>query len=167
MHAAESALEEVEGVFAVRCQPAGQRRVHDELAKLGRVRVFTAQNLLIVELPAAKRREQAMEKLTGWQREGTVEFFTPVLQDKESQLLRILTDEITVRFKAAVPQRRRERVQRLFGVTVARQNEFVPDQYVVKVPQTTGLKSLKIAQKLDKVAEVEFAAPNYISEYRR
>ena len=108
-----------------------------------------------------------MTQLRVWHRDGRVEFFTPVLVDDKTRLLRILTDEITVRFKPHVPVTRRADIQRKLGVDTLRQNEFVPDQHVVKVSEPLGLKTLAVARALDRSPDVEYATPNYISEYRR
>ena len=58
-------------------------------------------------------------------------------------------------------------LHREYGVTVARQNEFVPNQFILKAEQPSGLNALEIASKLDQADGVEFATPNFISEYRR
>jgi len=161
-----SAVEPVAGMFALRCRPGVAARVRRALAKAGGVHSLPAQNILIVELAGESSPERS-DKLQQWQREGLVDFFTPVLRDKQTQLLQILTDEITVRFKPTAPQRRRDRLRHLYGLMAPRQNEFVRDQYVFKIPDAVGLKPLEIAKKLNRAAEVEFAAPNFISEYRR
>ena len=108
-----------------------------------------------------------VKRLRGWREDGRVEFFTPVLRDAETGLLRILTDEITVRFKPHVPVTRRAEIQRKLGVRTLRRNEFVPDQRVVRVARPVGLKTLTVARALDRSPDVEYAAPNYISQYRR
>ena len=75
--------------------------------------------------------------------------------------------EVTVRFKRALPKKEREQVEEKFGFTIARQNEFVPNQFVVKVPISRGVDVLKVANDLDADDDVEFATPNFVSEHRR
>jgi len=157
----------VQGLFAVRYRPTAESAVAGALRQLGSVRHLEPHHLLLVELPDTEREAAAVRKLRAWHRDGQVDFFTPVLRDRQTRLLRILTDEITVRFKPNVPARRRASIQRKLGVNALRQNEFVPSQCVVKVSQPTGLNTLKVARALDQSPDVQFATPNYISEFRR
>ena len=165
--AARSKLKPVRGLFAVRCRPAAEPAVAGALRRLGSVRRLEPHDVILVELPDTRREAAAVKKLQAWHREGRVEFFTPVFCDEETRLLRILTDEITVRFKPDVPVTRRASIQRKLGVDTLRQNEFVPDQRVVKVSQPTGLKTLEVARALDRSPDVAYATPNYISELQR
>jgi hypothetical protein len=165
--AAPSKLKPVPRLFAVRCRPSAEPAVMNALRRLGSVRRLDPHSLWLVELPDARREAAAVKQLRAWHRDGRIEFFTPVLRDQETGLLRILTDEITVRFKADVPATRRTGIQRKLGVETLRQNEFVPDQRIVRVPQPAGLKTLAVARALDRSPDVEYATPNYISEYQR
>jgi hypothetical protein len=153
--------------LAVRYSPKGKETVMKGLSALGEVRLVEPQRLLVVRFPQAARQEAAQAQLLEWQEEGLIEFVTPVLRDQESQLAQIVTDEITVRFKPNLAPEKREDLERKYNVTAARQNEFIPNQYVVKVAGTEGLKTLKVASQLDSEAEVEFAVPNFISQLRR
>ena len=152
---------------AVRCREDAEETVCSALRSLGRVRAVESHRLLIVELPEATQRAAALKQLEQWGEEGAVEFVTPVLRDSESQLRQILTDEITVRFKPVLPPEQLKRIEEKYGVTIARQNEFIPNQFIVKVTQPNGLHTLEVANQLDAADEVEFAAPNFISEFRR
>lgn len=154
-------------LLAVRCRRAAEGAVTNALRQLGAVRHLGPHRLVLVELPDTRRQAAAVKQLRAWRRDGSVEFFTPVLRDEKTGLLRILTDEITVRFKPHVPVTRRAAIQRKLGVNTLRQNEFVPDQRVVRVAQPVGLKTLTVARALDRSPDVEYATPNYISEYRR
>lgn len=152
--------------IAVRYREAAGETVYAKLHALGQVRAIEPQRLFIVEFPKA-RRAAAEKQLQQWMGEGTIEFFTTVLRDEDSQLRQIPTDEITVRFKAALPPRRLKTLEKKYGVTVARQNEFVPNQFILKVAQPSGLRTLEVASRLDAADDVEFAEPNFISEFRR
>jgi hypothetical protein len=160
-------VECLDDTLAVRYRPETKERVREELMVLGDVTPVESQRLLIVRLPDAAKRAAVMAKLKEWEQQGVIEFVTPVLRDPDSRLAQILTDEIIVRFKPDLPPEARETVERKYGVTIARQNEFVPNQYVVKVPEAKGLKTLEVASQLDSETEVEFAAPNFISQHRR
>jgi len=159
-------LQPVDDVLAVRYAHS-KEEVREALSSFGKVRELEAQKVLIVQLPEASEKENALRELQRLMDSGMIDSVVPVLRDEESQLLQVLTDEITVRFKRALPKKEREQVEKKFGFTIARQNEFVPNQFVVKVPTSTGVDALKVANDLDAADEVEFAAPNFISEHRR
>lgn len=165
--AREVYVKPLNNTVAVRYREGAESLVYEALRSQGRVRAIEAQRLLITEFPNAARYTEAAKQLQLWEDEGVVEFVTPVLRDEESQLQQILTDEITVRFKAVLNTKQLQEVEEKYGVTIVRQNEFVPRQFVVKVPQTRGLRTLDVASQLDAADAVEFATPNFISEYRR
>lgn len=160
-------MEPLDDTVAVRCHEDAEEPVCAALRSLGRVQKVESHRLLIVELRDPAQRAVAFNQLQQWAEEGAIEFVTPVLRDSESQLRQILTDEITVRFKSVLPPERLKKVEEKYGVTVVRQNEFVPTQFIVKVRQPTGLRTLEVASQLDAADEVEFAAPNFVSEFRR
>jgi len=58
-------------------------------------------------------------------------------------------------------------MRRTEGVSVARRNEFVPSQYTLRVARPSGTRTLDIAKRLEARDDVEFAAPNYISDIKR
>jgi len=160
-------MEPLDNTIAVRYRESAEADVYEVLRSLGQVRLIESQRLLIVEFPDAAHRAAALKQLRPWLDEGVVEFVTPVLRDADSHLCQILTDEIAVRFKSALPAKRLKAVEQKYGVTIARQNEFVPNQFIVKVTQPEGLHTLEVASQLDAADEVEFATPNFISEHRR
>lgn len=137
------------------------------MSAFGRVREIANQRLFVVELANDAQRDELLESLRQLLDEGAVECFTPVLRDPASDLRRILTDEISLRFKQIPSARDLKTVEKKYGVTIARQNEFAPRQFIVKVKEPEGLRTLEVANQLDAADEVEFAAPNFISEYRR
>jgi hypothetical protein len=162
----KTAVEELPDTIAVRCRDAAcEAQVRKALRGIGTVRAVASQRLLIVTLADPANRRRALEKLGELQDTGTVEFATPVLCDPSSRQHQILTDEITVRFKKPIPSA--ERLKKQYGVTVARLNEFVPNQCILKVTDSRGLKTLEVANRLDASRNVEFAAPNFISEFKR
>ena len=159
-------LQAADEVLAVRYAKS-KEKVRDALSSLGKVRQLEPQNLFIVQLPDGSDKEKAIREVQPLIDNGLIDAIVPVLRDEESQLLQVLTDEVTVRFKRALPKKEREQVEKKFGFTIARQNEFVPNQFVVKVPTAKGVDALKIANELDAADEVEFAAPNFVSEHKR
>ena len=69
------------------------------------------------------------------EKDGLVEFVTPVLRDRQSDARQVLTGEITVRLKPGAAARQTlASLKAEHGVEVKRRNEFEPTQYVVSVP---------------------------------
>lgn len=92
----------------------------------------------------------------------------PVYVEEESQLRVIVTREITVRFRANVTQSRRLKILKSLDLTIRTTNEFNPRQYVV-VPASDVDESdtIRVANRLSESREVEYAAPNFVSENRK
>jgi hypothetical protein len=160
-------LEPADNILAVRYETSSKAQVRKLLRSLGKLSETESQRLLIVRLPDGVKAETAAEQLQPLLGKGKIESVFPVLRDQESQLLEVLTDEITVQFKPTVRAKERKQIERQYGLTVVRKNEFVPNKFVVKAPGAKGLETLKVANELDAAAEVEFAVPNFVSEHRR
>ncbi|HKO43222.1 MAG TPA: hypothetical protein VJU84_08030 [Pyrinomonadaceae bacterium] len=159
-------LQPVEDVVAVRYAKA-KEELHKALSSFGKVKDVEQQQIFLVQLRSASDKEKVLNQVQSFIDNGAAEAIVPVWRDEESQLLQVLTDEVTVRFKRVLPKKEREQVEKKFGFTIARQNEFVPNQFVVKVPVTRGADALKVANELDADDEVEFAAPNFVTEHKR
>ncbi len=163
-------LKPVNNTLAVRYNKSGKAQVRKTLRSLGEVSDVSeieSQQLFIVRLLAGTKEETALQHLQPLIDKGAIESVAPVLRDEESQLLQVLTNEITVRFKPTLAVKERQQMEKKYGLTIARKNEFVPNQFVVKVPRSKGLDTLNVANQLDAADEVEFATPNFVSEYRR
>jgi len=159
-------LQPVEDVVAVR-YVSSKEELRKALGSFGTVKDVEQQHLFMVQLRSSSDKQNVLEKVQSFIDSGAAEAIVPVWRDEESQLLQVLTDEVTVRFKRVLPKKEREQVEKKFGFTIARQNEFVPNQFVVKVPISRGVDVLKVANELDADDDVEFAAPNFVSEHRR
>jgi hypothetical protein len=160
-------LEPVQDTFATRYRDDAEQAVNQALHRLGQVETSTAQRLIIVKLLDSQQTSDALQLLRQWLDEGMVEFVTPVLREMDSQLLQVLTDEITIRFKAEPSASCLHDIEQKYAVSVARQNEFVPDQFIMKVVRPFGLRTLEVARDLADVSEVRFATPNFISRHGR
>jgi subtilisin family serine protease len=92
----------------------------------------------------------------------------PVYVEEESQLRVIVTREITVRFKPNVTESRRTKILKDLSLTIRAINEFNPRQYVV-VPagDVDESDTIRLANRLSESSEVEYAAPNFVSESRK
>jgi hypothetical protein len=158
----------VEDLIAVRWSPVARERVRRSLARFGTLRPLASGRVFLLSVDPTADRADLAAALSGLQTQGRIAFATPVLRDPESGLLQVLTDEITVRFcpSGGRPAQLKS-FGRTYGVTISRRNPFVPNQFVVKVKDPSGLRTLEIARSLDRDGQVEFAAPNVISEIRR
>jgi hypothetical protein len=159
-------LQPVDDVIAV-SYTTSREELRQRLTAFGAVKEVGPQQLFLVHLHSSSNRQEVLDQVESFIERGVADAVVPVWRDEESQLLQVLTDEVTVRFKHPVPKKEREQVEKKFGFTIARQNEFVPNQFVVKVPASRGVDALKVANELDAADEIEFAAPNFVSEHRR
>lgn len=156
------------GQLAVRVTPKATKRVHAALSTLGHVEPYDPAGLLILHKAPKVAGAAVNSVLESLLDQGLVQYVTPVLRAPRSGLRLIPTDEITVRFRPEAPvQGTLTEMRRTEGVSVARRNEFVPSQYILKVPRPSGKRTLDIARRLDARDDVEFAAPNYISDIKR
>jgi subtilisin family serine protease len=93
---------------------------------------------------------------------------SPVYVDPASDLRAIATTEISVRFKKKVSAATQRKLLQSLDLKLVRANEFNPRNFVVaQATQPDEWKTLDLANKLSQSADVEYAAPNFISEHRR
>jgi hypothetical protein len=136
------------------------------LETFGRLEKYSTSRVLILHLDGPPNRVQpVLDRLrTG----KLIDFVTPVLVDRESGLRQVLTDEIVVRLKSGAHAKQTlKSLKQEHGLEVARQNEFEPTQYIVKVPDSSGTETMKMAQSLDRRQDVEFASPNFLTAIKR
>jgi subtilisin family serine protease len=100
---------------------------------------------------------------------GNAEPGPAVLREQDTGLVRTVHREIVVRFKPRVTERQRRRILREAKVEVRHDIERAPDQFVVADPERRvfGADLIPIANRLADLDEIEFATPNFVSEYRR
>ncbi|HEY1137269.1 MAG TPA: S8 family serine peptidase [Xanthomonadaceae bacterium] len=89
--------------------------------------------------------------------------------DRDTRLMRILYKEIVLRFHADAPQKTRAAILRDTGLKVRSRNPLVPDQYILSDDEHhhPGEALVKLAARLATLDEVAFAAPNFVSQFRR
>lgn len=89
--------------------------------------------------------------------------------DRDTRLMRILYKEIVLRFHADTPQKTRAAILRDTGLKVRSRNPLVPDQYILSDDEHhhPGEALVKLAARLATLDEVAFAAPNFVSQFRR
>jgi subtilisin family serine protease len=92
----------------------------------------------------------------------------PVYVEDESQLRVIVTREITVRFKPKTTRAQQTKVLTDLGLTIKQTNEFNRYQFVV-IPGSDidESETIRAANRLSERPEVEYAAPNFVSESRK
>jgi len=113
------------------------------------------------------RRASAGKTLEHLRSDGKIEFANAVVRDAETGLVKIPTDEIIVRCKRSMTPSECRRLIESSGLEVVRQNEFVPTQFIAKVVGGAQADPVRIAAKLSKSAQIEFAAPNFLSQHQR
>ena len=93
----------------------------------------------------------------------------PAAFEDPAGMLRVVYKEIVVRFVAGSPQRERRQLLGKYEFRVRAQNEFVADQVVVADAHGRhfGAALCDIANEWSESPLVRFAAPNFVSEYRR
>jgi len=90
-------------------------------------------------------------------------------REKQSGLLHVVYREITLRFKHGTPQKTRRALLGKYKLKVRQTNAFVADQVIVYQPSRkySGERLLEISNKMAETDEVVFAAPNFVSQFRR
>lgn len=93
-----------------------------------------------------------------------------VFRDSKTGLLRLLYREIVIRFRAKLSARNRRAHLRDLGLEVVRRSEASPHIVFVRDPLDSrrGNDLVRIANRLaERDDEIVYAAPNFVSEYRR
>ena len=152
---------------AVRYCPGQDRNVREALEQVGTVEEQPASHIFILHRSPDVPAGEVAAAIEALSKAGRIAFATPVLRDPESGTRQVLTDEITLRLKPGSASRALKAMQSEHGVIVGKHNEFEPTQYIVKVPDTTGTRTLDVARLLDERDDVEFAHPNYLTGIKR
>jgi hypothetical protein len=91
-----------------------------------------------------------------------------VFREARSGLLRLLKPEIAVRFESGVDRRHIDAMLRSLGLNVIRENPFVDNHFIAASDEVGDpAVAFDIVAHLAARAEVVFATPNFISQYRR
>lgn len=118
-----------------------------------------------VRAPIAARSKAATKALGSTLERKTITAY----MDRETQLMRILYKEIVLRFNAGVPQKLRNAILRESGLTLRARNPMIPDQMILTDTAMLhpGEALVRLAARLCALDEVAFAAPNFVSQFRR
>ena len=119
----------------------------------------------VAKAPTAARARSATRALGNVLERKTITAY----MDRETQLIRILYKEIVLRFKAKVPAKVRSAILRDSGLTLHIRNPMIPDQMILSdtALRHPGEELIRLAARLSALDEVAFAAPNFISQFRR
>jgi len=92
-----------------------------------------------------------------------------VFREKRSGLLRIVHREIVLRFRRDVPESKQRQILEKYDLKVRSTNRFVSRQLVVldEKGRRVGPELLDISNSCMQLEEVEFATPNFVSEFIR
>jgi hypothetical protein len=153
--------------IAVRYCPGQDRKVREALEQVGRVEEQPSSQIFILHRSPGVSASTVARAIETLKKTSKIAFATPVLRDPESGTRQVLTDEITLRLKPGSASRALKALTAEHGVIVGKRNEFEPTQYIVKVPDTTGTRTLDVARSLDKRDDGEFASPNYLTDIKR
>jgi len=156
------------GQIALRYCPGAEHKVRAALAALGGVESYRPDCILILHRGPKVSAADVRSAVKTLEKDGLVKFVTPVLRDQQSDARQILTGEITVRLKPGASARRTlASLKADYGVEVKRRNEFEPTQYILSVPDKSGTRTREIARSLDGRSDIEFAAPNFITDFKK
>lgn len=92
-----------------------------------------------------------------------------VFREKQTGLLRLVHKEVMLRWAKKVSAATKKKILDHRSLVVVGRSAFVKDQVVVKEKdeKITGAALVNLAAELMGMVEVEFATPNFVSEYRR
>jgi hypothetical protein len=157
----------VKDQIAIRYCPGQDRKVREALERVGRVEEQPSSQIFILHRNPNVSASKVATAIETLKKASKIAFATPVLRDRDSGTRQVLTDEIALRLKPGSASRALKALKAEHGVIVGKRSEFDPTQYIVKVPDTTGTRTLDVARSLDKRDDVEFACPNYLTGIKR
>ncbi len=110
-------------------------------------------------------------KRDGFAAEAAIPEGPPPVAFRESDtgLLHVLYRELTVRFKPGVAAQKRKKILGKYQLKQRSANPFVKDQIIVYNADRKydGQRLLEISNDIAEMDEVVFAAPNFVSEFKR
>jgi hypothetical protein len=160
-------LKEVRDEVAIRFKSGQEQNVRSVLSHFGTLDSLPNRRTLVLRIAPRVNPATVHVALDDLQSRGLVEFITPILIDAASGTRQVLTDEIVLRLKPGTSQRALRALKAAHGVEIQSANEFEPSQYIVKVPNPSGLRTLEVARSLDSCDDVEFASPNFLTQIKR
>ena len=92
-----------------------------------------------------------------------------IFREKGTNRIRMVRKEIVVRFAKGTTAKRRDQILRKFRLILESRNSFIRNQFTVQTrwDRRVGADLIDPANKLMELDEVDFATPNFVSEYAR
>jgi hypothetical protein len=153
--------------IALRYRATRLEHVRSSVAPYGSLEVHARSRILIVHRAASVPREALAATLRRLERAGDIEFASAVVRDPRTGLRQVLTDEIVVRLKPGTARQTLATLKAEHGLTVCRRNAYEPTQFVVRVPDASGMETLEVARSIDERDDVEYACPNFLTDIER
>lgn len=94
-------------------------------------------------------------------------FVSRAFRDRNTGSVVYLTDEITVRFKEGISKPTIKQILQKHDLTERNKDEYVENQYILKVKDPNGNKTLHLANKLAIHPAVLFSEPNFLFEVEK
>ena len=90
-------------------------------------------------------------------------------READTGLLHVVYREVVIRFRHGTPEKKRRAILKQHGFEVREVNSFIKDQVIVYDPERkhSGEQLIEVANEWAEMEEVTFAAPNFISQFRR
>lgn len=132
------------------------------------LKTYPKYNIALVSRPPSERAGARNDFSNAVAADENVEFVSRAYREGETGSFMVVTDEINVRFKKGVDQQTIDRMISDNDLAIVESgDEFSPGEYLVKIMDTNGDKTIDIANKLASLPEVEFAEPNFITEFKK
>ena len=90
-------------------------------------------------------------------------------READTGLLHVVYREVVIRFRHGTPEKKRRAILKQHGFELREVNSFIKDQVIVYDPERkhSGEQLIEVANEWAEMEEVTFAAPNFISQFRR
>jgi serine protease len=117
-------------------------------------------NYAIVTVPSSQGDVAATVKQV--QAQSYVRESLPVLSRSDQQDTIVLTNEIIVSFQPDMPESEQKGILKAQNLELIRPLRFTKNRYLVKVKSATGTNVLTVANRLNQVAGIASASPNFL-----
>lgn len=132
---------------------------------VGSVRMLN-KKLARVTVAAERAPVQTRDKLMERLREAGQLVVHHEYVDKENPDVSYqITDEIIVKFKEGVGTERIREILEKVGVVIKKEYFHLPGSYLVQVTEAAGANPVKVANRLEAFAEVEYAEPSLLNRF--
>lgn len=131
------------------------------------IKAFPKYKIALVTRPPFEPHKSIMAFSKSMSKDRNVSFVSKAYREALTGSLMIVTDEINIQFKN-IDQPTIEKIISDNDLSVVqKESEISSGQYLVKVKTSNQDKVLEKAHALNKLKEVEFAEPNFLSEFRK